>query len=1081
MAQPLEISLMGEVKISTAGRDISADLSQKARALFCYLVAEGETHSRHALAGLLWGDVPEEKAKNSLRVSLANLRKHLSPYLTITHLTLGINPEAPILVDIELLQNILHRSSTADLGELQRALDLYRGDFLTGLVIEDAPEFQEWLFTTRTYWQQRMLPLLSDMSTTLIEQRAFERAEPVLHRLLAIEPWHETAHRQLMGVMAQRGDLDGALAQYEKGARLLADTLGVEPMPETIALAEKIRRARDSQFGDIPAVEGFLIGREAEKTRLKEMLADPNCRLITICGMGGAGKTQLALTTAHEIYSQQRFLFLDGIVFLSLASVSRMRDLPLILADHLGLTLAGREDPWQQLAGNLRDKELLLVLDNVEQLISEGLLLNNLLEAGDGIKLLLTSREPLNLPSEWRLSLEGLDYQGDELFEEEVISSPAAELFLRTATRFQPEFKLRQEEIPDLGRLCALTAGVPLALKLAASSVKVMSVREMVDQMRQGIDLLSAGSESLPPRQQSMRVIVEQTVATLSPPAHTAAVALSVFHGSFDAPAAQEIAGTNLFVLAELVDRGMLQFDGKAIYQFHELLRQFLADQRPSSVDEAHGRYYLSWLVEVESRLVGKESRLALSELSAARANLQQAWRWAIHTRAWSLLAQAAPVLSEFYLRKGWFASGDEQFSELIDELKRTGRGQEQLLANCYVQKANFLLNLSQLVEAQQLANLVLDLADNPMIERAVADVKYILAHVNDVQGYAQQALDLALQALTYHQFAKTPPHHLSTIMNQVGHAYWGVQNAAQSLRWYDQAVEIALRADDPYSAVASIASAGSLRLFLGEYNRARADFLHLLRWIDEGFGVGYRAVIANRLGRVEIDSGNLSAARPFFEEALVLYERQQQVAMAALARNWLGVLARLEGDLVQAATLSEEALKVIEREGSRPDLLARVLHNQASILLAQEKPAEARKVLARCQAALSHMRSSEYYLMTLNLLHWATLNEGDLEAAAEILNEAFPLANDSMAVRLKLDFMVEMAHHLLQANHTEEAWRLMAFVHSQRQTAYETQLRISDLIETLPIMVHAPESRGDLGQTPRGMLATAALWLHLT
>jgi hypothetical protein len=242
-------------------------------------------------------------------------------------------------------------------------------------------------------------------------------------RQLALDPWREEAHRQLMQALYLCGQRSAALAQYERCHATLARELDVEPTRETTNLYKRIRDAapphttgegRAMVLGlpiaphthTLPAPSTPFVGRERELAHLADLLQDPSCRLITIVGPGGMGKTRLALQLAAEQYET----FADGAYVVSLASLHGAASVVPAIASAIGVTLRDGAEPTARLLDYLRTREMLLVLDNAEHLLDGVEVLTRVLEHAPGLRLLVTSRERLSLSGEWVVELAGLDY-----------------------------------------------------------------------------------------------------------------------------------------------------------------------------------------------------------------------------------------------------------------------------------------------------------------------------------------------------------------------------------------------------------------------------------------------------------------------------------------------------------------------------------------------------------------------------------------------------------------------------------------------------------------------------------------------
>ena len=241
MAAQLQLALLGNPEVRRVGVPIAGLSSGKALALLCYLVVTGRPLLRPTLVGLLWGDMPENSARNNLSKALTYLRQAVGPHLDITRHVVAFNREIPYWLDIEAFEEGV--SARADVEQMERAVELYRGDFLEGFYVRQAPAFEEWVLTQRARLRELVLDALHTLAVHHTRRGSAGHAAAMEYtaRLLALEPWREEAHRQLMLLLAQSGQRSAALAQYEACRQMLTEELGVEPGPETAALYQRIR------------------------------------------------------------------------------------------------------------------------------------------------------------------------------------------------------------------------------------------------------------------------------------------------------------------------------------------------------------------------------------------------------------------------------------------------------------------------------------------------------------------------------------------------------------------------------------------------------------------------------------------------------------------------------------------------------------------------------------------------------------------------------------------------------------------------------------------------------------------------
>ena len=297
MNDTLEITTLGGLEIRVEGEPVTGFYSRKVEALLVYLVSTGRPQSRDVLADLLWDDVTQSRAMGNLRVVLHNLREKLGPYVEITRTTVAMNPDNSTLFDAAELESGLASSSVEQIAD---ALNLYEGDFLAGFYVRDCPRFEEWQLVEQERLRGAVMGALDGLVDHYLERGAHDLALENARRLLELDPLLEQAHRQVMRCLAYLGQRSAALAHYEVCRRILDEELGVEPEAETTALYEAILAGEVTiiEVGqppphNLPTPATPFIGRESELAELDALLSDPDARLVTVVGPGGAGKTRM--------------------------------------------------------------------------------------------------------------------------------------------------------------------------------------------------------------------------------------------------------------------------------------------------------------------------------------------------------------------------------------------------------------------------------------------------------------------------------------------------------------------------------------------------------------------------------------------------------------------------------------------------------------------------------------------------------------------------------------------------------------------------------------------------------------------
>jgi predicted ATPase len=585
---------------------------------------------------------------------------------------------------------------------LQSAADLYRADLLTDFQVAKALDFEEWLLVERERYHRLALSVLQRLAGEALQQGRFAEGLASARRLLRLEPWHEDGHQLLMRLLAADGQRHAALAQYETCRAAFAEAFGVAPSPATTALYEAIcagnwDRPQSAQIGTIslsspqpdsrppnnlPAAATAFVGRQVEQAQINHLLTKDGCRLITIAGPGGMGKTRLAHIVATE-QAQPGTNFSDGVYFVPLAAVSPVASEPNPLASAIaaaiGLSFAGSAAPTSQLLNALRHKKMLLVLDNFEHLIGCTPLIVELLSQSPGLKIIVTARQSLNLFEEWVFDLWGLPYPAED-DNSDLETFDSIRLFAQRAQRVSQSFDLAAE-LPDVARICRLLAGMPLALEMAAGWVRTITCASIVREIEHNFDFLTA-ADHVPDRQRSLRTIFDYSWQLLTPTEQTVMARLSVFRAHFTAEAAMDIAQASYPILANLVAKSLLLPCARTErYCVHELLGQYGAEKLPEAdaLRARHARYFAALCMQQETALRnGQWEAVAIVGLEIN--NIRAAWQWAIEQADEAILSQLLGTIVTMCELRGWLQEGRDRCSRAIAVVAASSSPQSRLL-----------------------------------------------------------------------------------------------------------------------------------------------------------------------------------------------------------------------------------------------------------------------------------------------------------------------------------------------------------------------------------------------------------------
>jgi predicted ATPase len=415
---------------------------------------------------------------------------------------------------------------------------------------------------------------------------------------------------------------------------------------------------------NLPPQPTPFVGRDTELKQIVQLLSDSGCRLLTLFGPGGIGKTRLALETARIMFDGVGVgghgrvplpMFADGVCFIPFQSLTSPDFIVSALAEVLQLPFATDSDPIEQLLAYFHDRSLLLVLDNCEHLLDGIGIISDILHSAPGVKALATSRERLNLREEWVYEVRGLAYPLSEA-ETHIESYGAVQLFVQNARRAQFSFSLTPIHKPAVSRICRMVDGMPLGIELASAWVRVLSCDQIACEIERSLDILETPARNIEPRHRNVRAVFEPTWNRLSTEESNVFKKLSVFRGGFTREAAEHVAGASLRTLSALVDKSLLRLDEHGRYGLHELLRQYGQEQLNTSPQtreetlDAHCTYYMSLMSECEEEMVflGRQKEAA-EKINEELDNLRIAWRRAVEQGRFEDMAKAAEGLWGFY------------------------------------------------------------------------------------------------------------------------------------------------------------------------------------------------------------------------------------------------------------------------------------------------------------------------------------------------------------------------------------------------------------------------------------------------
>jgi DNA-binding SARP family transcriptional activator/GGDEF domain-containing protein len=596
----LAVNTLGGIEIYFEDRPVTALFrTRKEVLLLVYLMAESHhSHTREFLAELFWPEKPEGVARVNLRQALAGIKKIIgdrqaaNPYLITTHETILFNQQSDYWLDEQAFKDHFQsvQAHTHDslvtcqpcIQQLLAANAIYGGDYLYASQLSNSLDLNEWIFCRREQYFRLMLGALKNISDFFNHLGDHETAIRFARQLVNLDPLEEGEHQNLIYLLAVSGHRSAALEQYQQCQQMLKSKLGIEPSDSTTTLYERIRSGQISEATktghlptSLPIELTSFINRQAEIEEFQRCFQNPVCRLLTLVGPPGIGKTRLAL----HIFEDHQDDYPDGAYFIPLDSTQPGETLAACLASATGLKLDGPPTTFlNQLINHLQWNNTLILLDHFDDFMDETGVLIKLLSRARQLRVLLTSRERLNLQSACLFRLGGLPcipveppFQPQE--------SDAVQLFLQRARRIRTAFNPDEASLAHVIRICHLAEGNPLAIELAAARLHDLSLEQIASRLQQGIDVLATSADDLPEHQRSMRISLDYSWERLDLSERETLAKLSSLIGGFSFEEAQFKLGVQPSTLTSLFNKSLVEKGSEDKYSLPNLVRMYATEK----------------------------------------------------------------------------------------------------------------------------------------------------------------------------------------------------------------------------------------------------------------------------------------------------------------------------------------------------------------------------------------------------------------------------------------------------------------------------------------------------------------------
>ena len=697
------------------------------------------------------------------------------------------------------------------------------------------------------------------------------------------------------------------------------------PMP--LPAAVRARPTSPYHALNLPTPPTPLIGREAELATLARLLHDVQCRLLTLIGPGGIGKTRLAL----EVAATQSSLFPHGVCFTPLASLTCPQFIVPAIADALGFTFSGPVDLQAQLMNYLREKCLLLVLDNLEHLLEGACVLAEIMQHAPGVKFLATSRERLNLQGEWVFEIQGLPVPPADP-PDCIGEYSAVALFAQSARRAQAGFELQAQDQPAIARICQLVEGMPLGIELAAAWVSVLTCQEIAQEIERSLDFLATSVRDAPKRQQSLRATFDHSWNLLSEDERAVLCRLAVFQGGFEREAAEQVAGATLPSLLALVSKSLVRRTENGRYDLHEVVRQYALahlaeDPQHETARSRHCEYYLTLLRDRETALKSAVLREAMRELTDEIDNIRAAWAWAIECEEFRLIGHTIASFGRLFELGGWLKDGIEYMEPIVQALRARPEDKEhqKVLGQVLAYQALLFFRWGQFDRALTLFDDSLTFLrpfNVPALLTHSLIYSGIILHLNGEIIQAQTCLDEALACAEsvkdewFTAYARLNQGYIASLLGRYDEGYQQMHASLASMR----------AIGDPHALTLALNFISPTLVELGRYEEAETYLQESRALCTElgnrwGMGTAYRF-----LGLTALAQGQLPEAETLIHWSLEVFNEFVTGWDIALSLIYLGEVNTAAGNWIEAERIFRQGLQMAMEAQAIPLVLDALL-----------------------------------------------------------------------------------------------------------------------------------------------------------
>jgi len=1019
-----KVEFLGKARIwhDDTWQPIPAD---KRGALLLYLAVQGNWVTRDELTFVFWPDTNTKTAKANLRQILR--RTKLLPF-AVTLESEGQQIRWRVETNLDTFQKAIKANDWVSASEI------YNGHLAQDFAIPDAAGFMAWLDLERSELEHTWQQAITHCSELLAQTDRHAQAATLIKKVWRLNSFDETLLQSYMKQATLAGNSDTALKVYKEFKKLLESDLQLEPLEDTQHLAEQIKLG-DFSSEEIPltttsntlelASNTTFLGREKNLAELKAALISEQ-RLFALLGLGGVGKSRLAIEVGQAVITE----FEHGVVFVPLAS-STPDTIISTIAKALSFSFYGQQDPKLQLFDYLRNKHMLLILDNFEHLTEHVTSIVELANEAPKLNILFTSREKPDIPKLWIQQLQGLDY--DEA------NSAALNLFLNAAKVQVPSFSATDNDLEVIQKLCELVEGLPLALELAAAWVTKLSTQEILDEIKNNLNTLQNGDNSI-------EAVLEHSWSLLSPEQQTTLAILSVFRGGFTKLAAQEVTNTSNYILLSLLNRSLIKNQVKR-YDLHEMVRQFAAHKlnqlgNSEIAFQNHANFYIHKLTKID--LNNSQRKQVIDLIHQDFDNIRASWIFHIEHKNEKQVEQSYQQLFSYYHSKSLLQEGSHSFKKAKNAFKKNERLSTKLLLQHY----NFEHHLGNWKDISEPIHRILtkQMSKLPLSEQC--DFLNLYAWLQSRLGSPDKAEDYFKQSYE---------------LSQANEDFNLLKSRSESLN-----------------------GLGTLLLNKGSYQEAETYYKQSIALHVQLGNEFAEAYLQKNLALVYQRQGHLEKAQKLLDRSLFLHRKYGNLQGEAFTLNVVGVIKHGQGKFEESEKAMKRSLAIHRSIGNRPDI-ASGLNNLAIIVrdvgkseqtfpLIEESLAIRKEIgdirgigicltnLGNANQALQDYKKAIHYFEQSVAIHkklgikrdeasdythiaFCLIELGKSKQAKKMLHKAIKILSEISSTPYLLHAFVGYAY-AISATNPSDTIKLLEFVKNQKTALVTTKNKAQDLLD---------------------------------